>query len=96
MKALFKDKSSRLGSLISLIAVTAMLAFFWLALPEFMTSTVGRFFAAGWAILAIVVFLAHARRVRTESPRQVPFFAKPEELRLKAKSGRRSSRFLRG
>ncbi len=63
MRALFKEKVSRFGSLISLIAVTAMLALFFLAMPEALVSVWGRAFAAVWALVAILVFTAHARRL---------------------------------
>ena len=64
MKKLFKEKVSRFGSLISLIAVCAMLMLFFLALPETLTSTAGRVFAVTWALMAILVFTAHARRIQ--------------------------------
>jgi outer membrane biosynthesis protein TonB len=70
MAALFKERVSSFGSLISLIAVTAMLAVFSLSLPEFLASAAGRLFAAAWAILALVIFLAHARRLAAQ-PRRV-------------------------
>jgi hypothetical protein len=60
---LFKERISKFGSLISLIALTAMLALYSLSLPEFLASPLGRAFAAVWAALAIIIFLAHARRL---------------------------------
>ncbi len=63
MATLFKERISKFGSLISLVAVTAMLALYSLSLPEFLASPLGRAFAAAWAALAIVIFFAHARRL---------------------------------
>lgn len=66
MGQLFKEKTSKFGSLLSLTAMTAMFVVFWLAVPEFITSPVGRVFAVVWAIIAIVVFIAHAKRMTIE------------------------------
>lgn len=70
MKQLFKEKTSKFGSLISLIAITAMLALFSMAIPEFLASTVSRIFAVVWALAAIAVFIAHAKRVKEVQRRQ--------------------------
>lgn len=67
MQTLFKNKGTKLGSLISLIAVTAMLALFSLALPEFLASVAGRLFVGVWAAMAILAFIAHARRMAVQS-----------------------------
>jgi len=66
MKQLFKERVSKFGSLISLIAITAMLAVFSLALPEFIASTAGRVFAVVWALTAIIVFIAHVNRMSVQ------------------------------
>ncbi|MDT8900585.1 hypothetical protein [Anaeroselena agilis] len=63
MTGLFKERSSRFGSLVSLIAVTAMLAVFFLSLPVFLVSFPGRTFVAAWSVVAIVILIAHARNV---------------------------------
>lgn len=75
-KVLFKQKISKFGSMISLIGVTAMLALFSLALPGFLVSTSGRLFAMTWAVMAIVVFIAHMNRVSTGTQRNTaPYLA---------------------
>ncbi|MBP2654401.1 MAG: hypothetical protein H6Q73_1970 [Firmicutes bacterium] len=68
---LFKQKISRFGSLISLIAVTAMAVLFLLALPEFLLSVTGRIFAIAWAVMAGIVFVAQTRRL-TGGERRIP------------------------
>jgi apolipoprotein N-acyltransferase len=60
---LLKEKTSRIGSLIGFLVVTALIVSFSLALPEFLLSTTGRIFAVLWALVAIAVFLAHSRRI---------------------------------
>lgn len=73
---LFKQKISKFGSLISLVGVTAMIAMFSLALPGFLASTNGRLFAVAWAVIAIVVFIAHINRVSTGERRNlVPYLS---------------------
>jgi hypothetical protein len=59
----FRERISSFGSLLSLIAVTAMLAVYALSLPEILVSPLGRAFAAAWAAAAIVIFIAHAHRL---------------------------------
>ena len=63
MRQLFKEKTGKFGSLISLTVLTAMLIVFWLAIPEFLTSSVGRSFAVIWAVIVIIAFIAHVRRL---------------------------------
>jgi len=60
---MFKERISGFGSLLSLTAATAMLAVFALSLPEILVSLLGRAFAAAWAAMAVVVVIAHARRL---------------------------------
>lgn len=66
MRQLFGEKISKFGSLISLVALTGMLSLFSLFLPQFWASPAGRIFTMAWALTAIVIFMAHARRVADE------------------------------
>ncbi|MDR3590332.1 MAG: hypothetical protein P4N41_11835 [Negativicutes bacterium] len=93
MAVLFREKAGRFGSLISLIAVTAMLALFFLAMPDALVSVWGRAFAVVWALTAILVFTAHARRLSGERRRHPRYMAEVRDVRTK-KQGER--RFLRG
>ena len=93
MKPLFKEKVSKFGSLISLVAVTAMLALFFLALPEALVSVWGRVFAAVWALSAILVFTAHARRLSAEGHHYPHHIAAVRDSRAKKQIERR---LLRG
>lgn len=95
MAALFKERISRFGSLISLIAVTAMLAVYSLSLPEFLVSPLGRAFACAWAAMAIVIFVAHARRLSGQR-RPLPEYYRAEARgRLPQKETQRAVRPLR-
>ena len=94
MKALFKEKSSKFGSLFSLVVVTAMLALFFLTLPEALVSVPGRIFAVVWAFAAILLFIAHARRLAGEQRYRPPYFAEEKDVRSKKKQGER--RLMRG
>ncbi len=92
---LFKERISKFGSLISLVAVTAMLALYSLSLPEFLASPVGRAFAAVWAVLAIVIFVAHARRLSGQR-RRLPRLERAWRARQPQKETQRERSPLRG
>lgn len=95
MPILFKDRISKFGSLVSLVAVTAMLALFSLALPDFLVSTAGRVFAAAWAAVAVLLFVTHARRVAGDRRRRLGTLGRLTVSQPK-KEARRSVRMLRG
>lgn len=95
MAALFKERVSSFGSLISLIAVTAMLAVFSLSLPDFLASASGRLFAAAWVVLALVIFLAHARRIASR-PRRVRLPGRSAGRVALPQKEKRAMRLLRG
>lgn len=59
----FKDRTSKFGSLICLIAISAMLSLFSVQLPVFMESTTGQSFAVFWALFAFTMFVAHSVRL---------------------------------
>lgn len=96
MKALFKEKISKFGSLISLLAVTAMLAVFSLALPEFLASAAGRFFAGAWAVIAIGVFIAHARRLSDGHKRYPAKLFRAAGGKAGRREEKRTPRIMRG
>ncbi|MBP2642798.1 MAG: hypothetical protein H6Q67_685 [Firmicutes bacterium] len=94
---LFRERMGRFGSIVSLIAVTGMLAFFSLMLPEFLSSTVGRIFVTVWAAVAIIVFVAHARRVVGEK-RKLPLAAirfPSERVNRKLRTKQRTEKYRR-
>jgi len=68
-KSLFKPKTGKFGSIISLMGITAMLSLFSLALPGFLTSTTGRIFAVIWAVTAILMFIVHAKHLSPDRKR---------------------------
>lgn len=72
MRTLFKNKTSKIGSLTILILLTAMLAVFSLALPELIFSTTGRIFAVIWSLMAIIVFIAHATAISVDRKHYMP------------------------
>jgi hypothetical protein len=95
MRPLFPEKASKIGSLISLITVTAMLTVFSLILPEFLVSTVGRIFMVVWALTAIFVFVAHTRRISLERrPLPLSFVKEVKDIRTKKKEPKH--RMMRG
>ena len=94
MPRLFRDRISKFGSLVCLVAVTAMLALFSLALPEFLVSTAGRLFAAAWVAVAILLFVTHAWRVVGERRRRTAVIRLADSRPKKEAS--RSVRALRG
>lgn len=97
MSRLFKEKTSKFGSLLSLTAMTAMFVVFWLAVPEFITSPVGRIFAVVWAVIAIVVFIAHAKRMTIERKKYtIPRLASVKKDMRTQKSVRNANRLMRG
>lgn len=59
----FKDKTGKFGSLVSLIALSAMLMLFAVNLPVFLTSGTGQIFAGVWAAFALIMFSAHLVRL---------------------------------
>ncbi|MGI6093192.1 MAG: hypothetical protein GX348_00935 [Veillonellaceae bacterium] len=97
MSRLFKEKTSKFGSLLSLTAMTAMFVVFWLAIPEFITSSVGRIFAVVWAVVAIVVFIAHAKRMTIERKKYtIPRLVSVKKDMRTQKSVRNANRLMRG
>ncbi len=92
---MFKDRISRFGSLISLIAVTAMLAVYSLSLPEFLVSPLGRAFAVVWAAMAIIIFLTHARRLSGQRRSLPDIYRAAARGRLPQKETQRAVRSLR-
>ncbi|VBB08733.1 Hypothetical protein LUCI_4011 [Lucifera butyrica] len=72
MKRLYKKRNGKFVSLVSLIALSAMLAIFFLALPEFLVSKAGVALAVFWIFTAMLVFTAHSVRLGTlEKQKQV-------------------------
>lgn len=96
MKPLFKEKVSKFGSLISLLAMAAMIVLFILGLTEFITSTTGRIFAAAWALLAITIFLAHSTRITGERRRRYIPYMLLDKKDVRTKKAVRLERVMRG
>lgn len=63
VKRLFSGRQSAFGSLVSLTIVTFFGVLYCLALPGFLTSTVGNVYAMLWAAMGITVALAHGRQL---------------------------------
>ncbi|WP_371381570.1 hypothetical protein [Sporomusa aerivorans] len=66
----FKAKNTRFGSLISLIALSAMAIVFSVNWPVFMESETGRIFAGFWGGFALVILTAHTVRLMADRQRQ--------------------------
>jgi hypothetical protein len=86
----FKRRISKFGSFVSLMVLAAMFVVFFLAIPEFATTTTGRIFVGIWASLATLSFIAHGRSGKVKEGRQyVPVFGiKKMERTLKARPTR--------
>jgi hypothetical protein len=72
MKRLYKTKSNRLSSLISLVLLAGMVVAFSIIVPGFLSIPAGRIFAGAWAVMAIFVFTAHARELHAVRKNCVP------------------------
>ncbi|MDR3564009.1 MAG: hypothetical protein P4N59_21585 [Negativicutes bacterium] len=92
MGTIFKEKGSRFGAMTGLIAVSAMLAWFFLTLPDFLVSVAGRAFAVVWALTAVLIFLVHARRLAPERRRYPRYLAAVKDIRTKSEGERRLQR----
>ncbi len=93
----FKEKTSKFGSLISLIVLSAMIAVFAANLPVFLQSTIGQVFAGFWTIFALVMFASHSVRLSSERQQRaaiIPLLPGSKDARTR-KSIRRM-RALRG
>lgn len=73
-----------------------MLALFSLSLPEFLASSPGRAFAAVWAALAIVIFIAHSRHIAAQRRRLSLLGRSAGRPRSAQKETQRAARPLRG
>lgn len=75
IRILFRRKTTKVRSLISLIALAVMFMLLCLFIPEFFTTTSGQVFVGVWALIAALSFSAHTRNVRTREGRQyVPVY----------------------
>ncbi len=93
----FKDKTSKFGSLICLIALSAMLMLFFAQLPVFLESTTGQLFAGFWGLFALIMFVAHVLRLAAERQRHavvMPLMARTKDARTR--KGFRRVRAMRG
>jgi len=96
MSQLFKEKTGKFGSLVSLTLMTAMFVVFWLAIPEFLASSTGRIFAVVWALTAIVVFIAHAKRMSIEGNRYRIPRLEAVKKDMRTRKSVRTNRVMRG
>lgn len=90
---LLKEKTSKMGSVVGFLVVTAFIVGFFLALPEFLLSTTGRLFAALWALVAIGVILAHGRRI---SLRRQPVRLMTTTANIKRAASQKEKHMMRG
>jgi hypothetical protein len=65
----FKNRTSKFGSLVSLLALSAMLVIFAGNFPVFMESVSGQVFAGMWASFSVLMIVTHAIRLTTERQR---------------------------
>lgn len=96
MKRIWKAKVTKFGSLISLLAIAAMLVIFALALPEFFATTNGRIFAGVWAVLAIASCWAHATRLSEQRRNNYISRLFAGSTKEKPRKSQRQERLMRG
>lgn len=92
-----KAKTSKFGSSVCLIALSAMLMLFATQLPVFIESTTGQFFAGFWALFALTMFAAHVVRLAGERQRHMavmPLAAGPKDARTRKNTSK--MRAMRG
>ena len=80
----FKAKTSKFGSLLSLIVLSGMLMVSASQLPIFMQSTTGQLFAGFWAFFALIMFAAHVVSLsgeRRRHPAMMPAAGGPKDAR---------------
>ncbi len=68
----FKKKNGKFASLVSLIALTAMLMLFAVNLPVFLESTAGKIFMTFWGGFALVMGAGHVVRLAAPRERRMP------------------------
>lgn len=90
----FKRKNGKFASLISLIALTAMLMLFAVNLPVFLGSTAGKIFMVFWGGFAAVMGAAHV--VRLAAPRERRPAIAPLMPGFKDARTRKQQRLVRG
>ncbi|MDF2569429.1 MAG: hypothetical protein K0R55_1033 [Sporomusa sp.] len=95
----FGDKTGKFGSLVSLIALSALLMLFAVNFPAFMASTAGQIFAGLWAVFALVMFSAHIVRLSVKRKHHVenlPFMAVAGKKDIRTQKKNRMVRAMRG
>lgn len=65
----FKNRTSKFGSLVSLLALSVMLGLFAVNFPVFMKSVSGQVFAGMWAVFSVLMIVTHTVRLRSERQR---------------------------
>lgn len=66
----FAQRTSKLGSLVSLCALSAMLMLFVANLPMFVGTEVGKVFAGIWLAFAVIMVISHTNRLLSAYGRQ--------------------------
>lgn len=64
--ARFKNRTSKFGSYLSLVMLSAMLSFFAANIPLFSDAAGGLGFAGIWFAVATIVFMSHTVRIIPE------------------------------
>lgn len=95
IRRVFRRRASRIHSLISLTILAAMLAVFFLLMPEFTSTLGGKAFVVVWGLLALLSFGAYGRSSRVREGRQyIPLYGIQKNERASKKA--RSTSFMGG
>ncbi len=68
-KPLFKEKTSKFGSIISIAAIFCLTVLFFMGVPDFLRTMPGRILTIIWSLVAILSLLAHSGRLKGERQR---------------------------
>jgi len=69
VKPLFKEKTSKFGSIISVAAIFCLTVIFFMGVPDFLRTMPGRILAIVWSLVAILSLLAHSGRLKGKQQR---------------------------
>lgn len=91
----FKNRTSKFGSLFSLLVLSVMIMLFAVNFPMFIGSVAGRTFASIWAGFAITMVATHVVRLSAEH-RQRPVIILPGKKDARTRKSNRRVRAMGG
>jgi hypothetical protein len=86
-----RGRVKKFSALVGMIAVTSMLVLFFLAVPSFLTTTVGQVFSFSWLLIAVATLAGFGMNVfQRKQRKRVPVPSHLQETRTRkiSKPGR--------